>query len=335
MIKEWVGHGAQINEIRFLPEWGLFISSAEDASSRLWTADGESAGILSLSSDPTAKLRDGALAFDDQHLLTAGSGQLAVWSRNNNRTELTITIPLAQLERPGFDPMVRLPGESRILVRLGKNGVVRALVVRPDGSLVQELGLPPLVNLKALAWTRDGSRLAWTDARQVLHVARYEGNGWQEDKVAANVTGLSRIALSPDGTRFAAVRAGKGLVVGSWDGTQWALGSDIPLSAGSLDQGLIQWTTDSSRFVYAQSGQVQVRNPDGRLLHSFQAFPGTEALDTISLGKDPNVLALGLGTRVRVIDLRLEALQAQLCRWLDAWVNGPDAPAEFSNVCRP
>lgn len=331
-LQEWVGHTAQINELRFLPEWGLYLSSAEDATSRLWTADGQPAGILSLGDDPAAKLRDAGLAFDERRILTAGKGKLAIWTQDSLRTELTITIPIDRLERPGFDPLVRLPGEPRILVRLMKDQVFRALVVDPDGRLLVEQGLPPLLNLKWLEWTKDGSRLGWSDSQRRTHIARHEGGQWLEESTPQNLSSLTRFAFSPDGISFAAVRSGKTLVMGRRDQSQWFIQAEIPLASGSLDNGL-HWTPDSSRLVYAQSSQVLIRDRDGKLLHQFQAFPGTDTLDSIGLSQDPELLALGLKKSVRIVDLKLDRLQAQLCTWLEAWIKSPDAPPEFSVLC--
>jgi WD40 repeat protein len=330
--QEWVGHTAQINELRFLPEWDLYLSSAEDATSRLWTADGQPAGTLSLSDEPAAKLRDAGLAFDERHILTAGQGKLAIWSRNSLRTELTITVSVARLERPGFDPMVRLPGDPRILVRLKKDQLVRAMVVRPDGSLAVEAGLPPLLNLKWLEWTKDGSRLGWSDAQRSTHIARHEGGQWREDVLPQNLSGLTRFAFSPDGISFAALRSGKALVLGRREGAQWSVRAEVPLASGSLDYGL-HWSPDSSRLVYAQSSQVFIHDRDGQLLHQFQAFPGTDTLDSIGISQDPELMALGLKKSVRIVDLNLDRLQTQLCTWLDAWIHSPDASPEFSRLC--
>jgi WD40 repeat protein len=329
-LQEWIGHTAQINEVRFLPDWNLFVSSAEDFSSRLWTRDGQAVDTLSLDGVPSAAWRDAALSFDDEYMLTAGKGVLAIWFQNSNRKELTITIPLESGERPGFDSLVRLPGTPRILVRLMKGHVGRAVVVKTDGSLVTEAGLPPLQRLRWIEWTRDGSRLALGDAQQKARIYRYEGGQWQEEVLAAPAN-LSRFAFASDGTRFAALRGGS-LIMGQRNGDQWAVIQEIPLASTNLDKGL-QWTPDSSRLVYAQTGKVFVRNADGALLHQFQAFPGTDPLSSLGLGQDPDILAVGSGPWVRIVDLNLERLQMQLCTWLDAWINSPDAPTEFSVFC--
>jgi WD40 repeat protein len=329
-LQEWIGHRAQINEVRFLPDWNLFVSSAEDFTSRLWTRDGQADDTLSLDGVPSAAWRDAALSFDGEYMLTAGKGVLALWFQNSNRKELTITIPLESGERPGFDSLVRLPGTPRILVRLMKGHVGRAVVVKTDGSLVTEAGLPPLQRLRWIEWTRDGSRLALGDAQQKARIYRYEGGQWQEEDLAAPAN-LTRFALASDGTRFAALRGGS-LVIGQRNGDQWTVIQEIPLASTILDKGL-QWSPDSSRLVYAQAGKVYVRNADGMLLHQFQAFPGTDPLSSLGLGQDPEILAVGSGPWVRIVDLKLERLQTQLCTWLDAWINSPDAPAEFSVFC--
>jgi hypothetical protein len=213
-----------------------------------------------------------------------------------------------------------------------KDQVFRALVVGPDGRLLVEQGLPPLLNLKWLEWTKDGSRLGWSDSQRRTHIARHEGGQWREESIPQNLSSLTRFAFSPDGFSFAAVRSGKTLVMGRRDESQWFIQAEIPLASGALDNGL-HWTPDSSRLVYAQSSQVLIRDRDGKLLHQFQAFPGTDTLDSIGLSQDPELLALGLKKSVRIVDLKLDRLQAQLCTWLEAWIKSPDAPPEFSVLC--
>jgi WD40 repeat protein len=331
-LQEWMGHTAQINEVRFLPEWNLYVSSAEDFTSRLWTRDGQADATLSLEGVQSAAWRDAALAFDQHNMLTAGKGVLALWSQKSNRKELTITVPLEPGERPGFDSLVRLPGSPRILVRLMKGHVGRAVVLAPDGRQLTEAGLPPLQKLRGIEWTRDGSRLALADAQQKTRIYRYESESWREEGFAAPIpTNLSRLAFAADGTRFAAL-SGSSLVIGQRNGEQWSIVQTIALASNALDKGF-QWTPDSSRLVYAQAGQVFIRDRDGMLQHQFQAFPGTDPLSSLGLSQDPEVLALGSGPWVRIVDLRLDRLQTQLCSWLDAWIQSPDAPPEFSVLC--
>ncbi|HET9238308.1 MAG TPA: WD40 repeat domain-containing protein [Oligoflexus sp.] len=329
-LQEWIGHTAQINEVRFLTEWNLFVSSAEDFTSRLWTRKGEMDANLSLEGVASAAWRDAALAFDNEHMLTAGKGVLAFWFQNSNRKELTITIPFESGERPGFDALVRLPGSPRILVRLMKGHVGRALVVTPDGSLVTEAGLPPLQKLRWIEWTRDGARLAIGDAQQKARIFRNQSGQWVEEALAAPAN-LSRFSFAPDGTRFAALRGGS-LVIGQRDSDQWSILQDIPLTSTNLDKGL-QWTSDSSRLIYAQAGLVSVRSREGSMEHQFQAFPGTDSLNSMGLSHDPDILAVGSGPWVRIVDLNLDRLQSQLCSWLEAWIQSPDAPPEFSVLC--
>lgn len=330
-LQEWMGHTGQVNEVRYLPEWEVFASSAEDFTTRLWTREGQADTSLSLFDIPGAVWRDAALAFDKEHMLSSGRGVIALWSKNSQRKELTITIPLDSGERAGFDSLVRLPGVSRILVRLMKSNVWRALIVKPDGSTQNtEPGLPPLAGLKWLEWSRDGARLALSDSRQLVHIYRYEGDHWQEE--ALGISGLTRFAFAPDGKTFAALRGNRNLVLGTLTRGHWTIVQDIPLANSGLDKGL-QWTADSARVVYAQAGLVFVRNRDGNLLHQLQAFPGTEPLGSMGLSEDPQILAVGSGPWVRIIDFNLERLQSQLCGWMDAWLKGPDAPLELSALC--
>jgi hypothetical protein len=264
-------------------------------------------------------------------MLTAGKGVIALWSQNSNRKELTITIPLQSGERAGIDSLVRLPGASRILVRLVKGSVIRALVVQSDGKLVTEPGLPLLEKLQGLELTPDGSRLALRDAQAMTRIYRYEAGRWIAEALDRPAS-LTDFVFAPDGQTFAALGAGQRLVIGRFHQGQWYISQDIPLVSRELDED-IQWTLDSMQLVYAQSGQVFVRNRDGRLLYQFQAFPGTSPLDSMGLSQHPEILAVGTQRWARIVDFNLERLQTGLCNWLDAWIHGPDAPAELSVLC--
>lgn len=332
-IQEWLGHSGQVNEVRYIPEWRVYASSAEDYTTRLWKANGEAPATLTLNGVPRSVWRYGALAFDQEHLMTAGRGVIALWSNRDNETKLTITIPVGLGEETGVDSMVRLPSGPRIMVRLVKGRNVRALIVEPDGTLVSEPSLPELQDMRGIDWTPDGARIALTDANQKTRIFHYESSQWKEELFTTGIpAGLSRLAFAPDGTSFAAVGAGKNLVIGQRVQGRWSLLPSIPLASTTLDKGL-QWTPDSSRLVYAQAGQVFVRDREGVIQHQFQAFPGTDPLSSLGLSQDPEVLAVGSGPWVRIIDLNLSRLQTQLCTWLDAWIRSPDAPPEFSELC--
>ncbi len=336
-LQEWIGHSEQVNELRYLPEWDRFATSAEDSTTRLWTGDGREDAVLSLAQLSNAKLRDAALAFDDKTMLTTGNGVIALWSQNSNRKELTITIPLQSSERSRTDSLVRLPGPSRILVRLARGKVIRALVVQADGKLLIEPGLPPLEKLKWLHWNADASRLALSDAQQKTRIFRYLDGSWVEESIQALLPNsslpiLQDFAFAPDGVTFAALGSQNNLLVGQWKDGQWLLTQNIPLVRESLDKG-IRWTADSKSIAYLQAGQVVLRDRNGRLLYQFQAFPGVDVFGSFGMSQNPEILSVGAREWVRVIDFNLDRLQSQLCSWLDAYLKGPDAPPELSRLC--
>ncbi|HYX37612.1 MAG TPA: WD40 repeat domain-containing protein [Oligoflexus sp.] len=333
-IQDWAGHTGQINEVRFLPEWQLFTSSAEDGTSRLWTLTGESVQ-LPLNDIRGASLRFGVEVFDETTLLSAGAGVLAIWTKNSDTTKLTITIPIASGERPGRDAMKRLPGTPRILVRLLKSGTWRGLIVQPDGSAqTSERGLPTLERLKWLVWSSDATRLALlgSGSDQAPRIYRYGSEGWIEEP--SRIQGFKRFTFAPDGLSFAAVDDSGQLSLGSLVNGQWQVTHKQSMpSRDEMETGL-HWTMDGSQITYAQSGRVFMWNRKLEIEHQFQAFPVIENLTSFGLSQDPNVLAVGSGPWVRRLDLDLDHLQTQLCKWLDVYLEGPDAPPEISALCK-
>ncbi|MCX6130074.1 MAG: WD40 repeat domain-containing protein, partial [Proteobacteria bacterium] len=247
-LTQFLGHKGQVTEVRWEAPYRLWLSSAEDASTRLWNERGEEIAKLDLATEGNANLRDAAImGHDGRHIVSTGSGLLGFWQLDEAGVwNLESSQPISPGQRAGTQSLFKR-ADGAILARF-----TRATDYPPSHSLKifqengepwpLEEGEPNLKQLLQLDIAADGSCIAFMRAKQDLQIWRWSDAKWQQESISLPEglwSDLKQVYLSSDAQELLTVFEHKNLLLWRHHAGVWQLEKQRVLPDSTrLERGL-------------------------------------------------------------------------------------------------
>jgi WD40 repeat protein len=284
------GHERNVNGVRFTPDGQYLVTVSDDATSRLWTLDGNAlgpfnarSGLNFLSFSPDGRYI--ALSREDKEvslLALAYQNWFKFWGHINDVNGVAVSADSQWVATASSDRTVRLWDRQGRQQRVfeGFNNRVNDVVFSPDGQWLAAAaadGVAQLWNLQdaslnrvleghedsinGVAFSPNGQRLATASWDRTLRLWNLQGE--QVNQFPAHSDDIYQVAFSPAG-QYIATTSDDGLVY-LWSGTGETLTQLQGHGGGVLDLALSpdgQWLVTGSIDNHAHLWQIQAEGPN-------------------------------------------------------------------------
>ncbi|AFY56485.1 WD40 repeat-containing protein [Rivularia sp. PCC 7116] len=323
LTNTFFGHTDEVTSVKFTKNGQEINSVSDDGTMKIWRKDGK---LLKTLSAPINNVTSFNISPDKKIVFGSDDGILTIWSEDNR---LIHTLPAHRgwiininfspdgkvFASSGIDGTIKLWTRDGKLVKVlnDHNGWVTKVKFSPDGKIIASAGADNTVKI----WSRDG---------KLLH------------NLTAHTNSVWDINFSPDSNMLASASADKTIKIWQRNGklietlnghadsiTSVVFSPDGKAIASSSDDDTVKlWSSKNGQLIKTIKGH------NGNV-RSVDFSPDGKTLVTASADKTVKLWNL---EKVELQPLKLNALLAQGCHWLDDYLKWNSNVSEWDKqVC--